>query len=77
MTYINVLVRVVVNILLFVVVWMERKLRSIADFCFGFSDMVHELSGEMTPTWRETAKVVVLFLVLVIALAFLLTVGSD
>ena len=34
-------------------------------------------SREMAPTWRETARVVVMALALAIALAFLLTVGSD
>ena len=34
-------------------------------------------SREMAPTWRETAKVVLMTLVLLVAFALLIVVGSD
>ena len=34
-------------------------------------------ADEMAPTWRETARVVVMALALMLALALLMAVGSD
>lgn len=34
-------------------------------------------SREMAPTWRETAKALVMALALLLALALLMTLGSD
>ena len=58
--------------------WVERRIYVLfQQLEKGRAAVSDRPDSEMVPTWRETAKVVVLFLVLVIALAFLLTVGSD
>jgi len=58
--------------------WVERHIYTLFQWLEkGRAAVGSRPDSEMTPTWRETAKVVVMALVLAIALAFLLTVGSD
>lgn len=69
--------RVVVISTHIVTIRLERRLRQFARFCHTASARTHELADDITPTWRETASTALMALALMLALAFLLVVGSD
>lgn len=75
--HINTLVRMIINILVHVLAWMEYRLRSLASFMWTFGSMVQEVEQEMTPTWRETVWPLCATILGILAIYFVMTVGGD